>query len=584
MLPVVRIRLRHAGWTCSSCRAFSTSRPKSIQKQPAVAPFRKPSQKLPTSPARTRFAPSPTGYLHLGSLRTALYNYLLAKATGGQFLLRIEDTDQKRTVKDAERRLCRDLEWAGLKWDEGPLIGGPCGPYRQSERTSLYHEHAHVLLRSGHAYRCFCSPDRLYALAKQRNTIGLPTDYDRTCASIPSDESEDRASRGEPHVIRLKAPEVYPGYTDLVYGSLGTAKQNQDSICDPILLKSDGLPTYHLANVVDDHYMRITHVIRAVEWMSSTPKHLAIYDAFGWEAPAFAHVGLLQDNNRQKLSKRKGDIDIATFAQEGIFPEALTNYVALLGWSHSLGDDFLPLQQLIQTFDLKFTKGNAIVNPLKLKWLQRRYAEKYAEEAGDMFESMVDRIVALAQEHKVLEGDTIVGDRNPRSYIAALLRVDSRHYSTPREFFQRNSYFFYPVNREALDQAGMVFPASFLSRISTTDWTVSNIKTAIDDVIATGVASSEGPSAMATQGEGNEMPVGRDLSFTPRRKEVSKAVNQYLRWAVAGGSSGPGIAESMVLLGRDVTLKRLEEAASQSGVPEERRSDHDAVSRRASTT
>ena len=250
---------------------------------------------LPATAARTRFAPSPTGYLHLGSLRTALFSYLLAKRTGGQFVLRIEDTDQKRTVADAELRLMADLRWAGLQWDEGPGVGGPYGPYRQSERRHVYQHHAHRLLDAGHAYRCFCSPARLQALAEHRHRLGLATDYDRACAPLSRAESDERAHRGELHTIRLRAPDRYPAYQDLVYGTVKPlAKRGPAadvSFDDPILLKSDGLPTYHLASVVDDHLMHITHVIRGSEWMPSTPKHVALYSALGWAPPAFAHVG-----------------------------------------------------------------------------------------------------------------------------------------------------------------------------------------------------------------------------------------------------------------------------------------------------
>ena len=208
--------------------------------------------------------------MHLGSLRTALFNYLLAKATGGQFLLRIEDTDQKRTVPGAEERICRDLEWAGLQWDEGPGVGGVHGPYRQSERTELYRKHAEDLIDSGHAYRCFCTAERLNELATARSKLGLPTDYDRTCAGIAREESRERADKGHAYIIRLKVPETYPRYEDLVYGRVGGSKGKpkiilgEQSFEDPVLIKSDGQPTYHLANVVDDHYMKITHVVRAV--------------------------------------------------------------------------------------------------------------------------------------------------------------------------------------------------------------------------------------------------------------------------------------------------------------------------------
>lgn len=318
--------------------------------------------KLPTTPARTRFAPSPTGYLHLGSLRTALFNYLLAKKTGGQFLLRIEDTDQKRTVPGAVERLCSDLKWAGLDWDEGPdSQDSSYGPYLQSQRTKLYRDHAHKLLHSGHAYRCFCSATRLDDLARRRKELGLPTDYDRQCAGISKKSSDARAAAGESHVIRLLAPDVYPDVYDLVYGRIGKAKGPNAGVIvkhgeiayeDPVLLKTDGHPTYHLANVVDDHHMDITHVVRATEWISSTPKHLALYEAFGWTPPEFAHVGLLVDEAGHKLSKRNFDTDIDHFREMGILPSTLVNFVALLGWSHGQRSDVMTLDQLVDQVGL----------------------------------------------------------------------------------------------------------------------------------------------------------------------------------------------------------------------------------------
>jgi len=248
----------------------------------------------------------------------------------------------------------------------GPETGGPHGPYRQvrtliifkdsqinlyqSERTTLYREHANKLITSGHAYRCFCSSERLASLAEQRSNLGLPTDYDRTCTSIPSAESEDRASRGEAHVIRLKVPDAYPEFNDIVYGLVGreTAPQRHvgDSWEDPILLKSDGLPTYNLANVVDDHHMQITHVVRGTEWMAMTPKHLAMYEAFGWQPPQFAHVGLLTGIDGAKLSKRTGSTDVRSFREQGVLPEALVNFVALLGWSNRKSSDVMSLKEL----------------------------------------------------------------------------------------------------------------------------------------------------------------------------------------------------------------------------------------------
>ncbi|KAF8473996.1 hypothetical protein BDZ91DRAFT_651339, partial [Kalaharituber pfeilii] len=330
-------------------------------------------------PARTRFAPSPTGQLHLGSLRTALFNYLWAKHTGGQFLLRIEDTDQKRTVTGAEESIYRTLRWAGILWDEGPEVGGPYGPYIQSERTEIYKQYAHKLVHTGHAYRCFCTSERLEELAKARAKRKLPTEYDRHCLnSISGAESEERAAKGETYTIRLKAPEQFPVFNDLVYGDIqyGTMKFDQlrGSFADHIILKSDGFPTYHLASVVDDHIMKITHVIRATEWMPSTPKHVFLYQCFGWAPPAFAHVGLLQNEKGKKLSKRDGDVDVFVYQDQGYLPEALNNFVALLGWSHSRENDVMNMQDLVKEFTLnRLTSGNAIVTFEKLEFLQKAH-------------------------------------------------------------------------------------------------------------------------------------------------------------------------------------------------------------------
>lgn len=293
----------------------------------------KPTWSLPEIPARTRFAPSPTGYLHLGSLRTALFNYLLAQATGGQFIIRLEDTDQTRFVEDAEQRLYQDLTWAGLVWDEGPDKGGPFGSYKQSARLDLYRQHASMLLDSDHAFRCFCSKEDLEFNLRQATSSGATAHYPGTCMGISRSESDRRAANGEPHIIRFKSSETPVSAPDLVYGAYKKAEREDNFI----IMKSDGFPTYHFANVVDDHFMKITHVIRGAEWLISTPKHVELYNAFGWQPPNFAHVGLLVDHQRQKLSKRDIDnIGISVFRNTNILPEALLNFSVLLGWDPGL--------------------------------------------------------------------------------------------------------------------------------------------------------------------------------------------------------------------------------------------------------
>ena len=560
-------------WICSSCAAPvlpSARRPYGTARSSGAS-----NTALPTSPARTRFAPSPTGYLHLGSLRTALFNYLLAKATGGQFLLRIEDTDQKRTVPDAEARLCQDLQWAGLQWEEGPKVKGPYGPYRQSERTPLYREHVDKLLKSRHAYRCFCSSERLNELASRRNKLGLPTDYDRACAGISEGESEARAACGESHVVRLKVPNQYPDYHDLVYGKVGKSrpsgimfKHGETAYEDPVLLKSDGLPTYHLANVVDDHHMRITHVIRAAEWISSTPKHLALYEAFDWQPPVFAHVGLLQDQSRQKLSKRNLDLDISAFRDHvGIFPDALVNFVALLGWSHDQKQDVMTMRQLIDKFDLKFTKGNTMVTFEKLWFLQKAHAQRFADEGGKDLERIVHRISkVLPEKIQPDQMEQVLRGRNLSAYIASVFRADAKSFTSEAQFLERNSFFFRPLVKSSYHPSMtvngstqnppvatdvLVREARKFQDILAEAWRPETIKQTISDALAnlTDVGGTVEPNETAENG------------LLKQQKARHKEFHGYLRWALASGKQGPGMADTMEILGRDVTLHRLSEAA-----------------------
>ncbi|KAL7784108.1 hypothetical protein V8C37DRAFT_396323 [Trichoderma ceciliae] len=325
-------------------------------------------------PIRARFAPSPTGYLHLGSLRTALFNKLAVSASnGGAFILRIEDTDQKRLVKDAEERLMKDLKWAGLSWDEGPDRGGPFGPYRQSERLPVYHQHVQKLVDDDHAYRCFCTPEQLESQKRELHEAGKPTVYPGTCRSVDPTESDRRAKAGESHVVRFKSDKFgRPKLRDAIYGPFQKGEMEEDFI----LMKRDGFPTYHLANVVDDHLMEITHVIRGEEWLVSTPKHVALYKAFGWQHPTFAHLGLLVNIDGSKLSKRNDSVNISKYQHGGVFP------MALLAWLANLGSSFKRDVQPPRTVDdvanaltFKFTRGGIKLNLEKLDYFNNRYRD-----------------------------------------------------------------------------------------------------------------------------------------------------------------------------------------------------------------
>ena len=323
---------------------------------------------------RTRFAPSPTGLLHVGGLRAALFNFLFARKNKGIFILRIEDTDRARSVPGAVENLISTLKWAGISYDEGPDAGGKNGPYIQSQRLNLYKKYAQQLLKLGAAYRCFCSPQRLEEMRREQEAHKLAPRYDRKCLSLSASAAD---SLGAPFVIRQKIPgsgEVE--WKDMVRGSISFECA---AIDDQVILKSDGYPTYHLANVVDDHEMKITHVIRGEEWLSSTPKHILLYRAFGWDIPQFAHLPLLLNKDRSKLSKRQGDVAVEEYIKKGYLAEAIVNFIALLGW-HPGGQEtqeIFSLTELIEKFSLeKVHKAGAVFDLEKLDWIKWQWRRK----------------------------------------------------------------------------------------------------------------------------------------------------------------------------------------------------------------
>ncbi len=328
---------------------------------------------------RVRFAPSPTGYLHVGGLRTALYNYLFAKNQNGKFILRIEDTDRTRLVENSTQGLIEILNWAGIKYDEGPVVGGEYGPYVQSERLDIYNNHIKILINSGHAYYAFDTPEEIEQMRKMLQAKGLNPKYDRRTMknqlTLSEDEVQRRVSSGEPYVVRLLVPDDHKIiFTDIIRGEVIV---DSSEIDDQVLLKSDGYPTYHLANVVDDYSMKITHVIRGEEWLPSTPKHILLYQALGWELPKFAHLPLLLNKDRTKLSKRQGDVAVEDYRKKGYFKEAIVNFVALLGWNPSSDREIYDIQELIDSFKLeKVNKGGAVFDIEKLNWMNFQYLMK----------------------------------------------------------------------------------------------------------------------------------------------------------------------------------------------------------------
>ncbi len=326
---------------------------------------------------RTRFAPSPTGYLHIGGLRTALYAYLWAKKNGGDFILRIEDTDRNRLVEDACEIIYRTLKDTGLVYDEGPDVGGDYGPYIQSERKQLYIDTAKELVERGAAYYCFCTKERLQKLHEDAG--GAAVKYDKHCLSLSKEEVERRIAAGEEYVIRQNiGTEGTAEYDDLVYGHISVPLADME---DQILLKSDGMPTYNLANVVDDHYMKISHVIRGMEYLSSTPKYNMLYDALGWERPVYIHLPPVMKDKTRKLSKRYGDASYEDFIEKGYLKEAVINYIALLGWNPGDNREIFTLEELTEAFDLKgISKSPSIFDNDKLTWMNAEYIRAMDDE------------------------------------------------------------------------------------------------------------------------------------------------------------------------------------------------------------
>ncbi|MDR2655919.1 MAG: glutamate--tRNA ligase [Oscillospiraceae bacterium] len=329
---------------------------------------------------RTRFAPSPTGYMHVGNLRTALYTYLLAKKMGGKFILRIEDTDQERKVDGAVGIIYGTLRETGLNWDEGPDVGGDFGPYIQSERKDIYFSFAEKLIESGHAYRCFCGRERLEEVRRIQAASGVPQKYDSHCSRLGAEEIREKLAQGRPCVIRQKIPETgTSSFHDEVFGDISVDNAILD---DQILIKGDGMPTYNFANVIDDHTMRISHVVRGSEYLSSTPKYNLLYQAFGWEIPVYIHCSPIMKNAAEKLSKRNGDASYQDLAARGYLTEAIINYIALLGWSPKSEREIFSLDELIESFDISgISKSPAIFDIAKLNHINGEYIRALSPEA-----------------------------------------------------------------------------------------------------------------------------------------------------------------------------------------------------------
>lgn len=472
---------------------------------------------------RVRFAPSPTGYLHIGGARTALFNWLFARSQGGKLVLRIEDTDQDRLKEDSVSQIITSLKWLGLSWDEGPEVGGPVGPYFQSERFDIYRKYCQQLIDEGKAYYCFCSAEDL---AEQR-ALKQPFHYARTCRDIPPEEAKKRVENGESYSVRIKVPlEGTIGFHDMIHGDIQFDVNQYD---DFVIMKSSGIPTYNFAVVVDDHLMGMTHVLRAEEHVSNTPKQLFIYQALGWEAPQFGHMPMILAPDRSKLSKRHGATSVEEFRSQGYLPEAIINYLTLLGWAPGNDEEIFSLEDTVKVFDFsKMSQKAAVYDVKKLTWMNGQYLSSLP----------LDRIVEAAIpffKEKGLVDDAYLAAH--KDYFAHLVDVVRVRVKTLAEVADASTYFFKDLDgyeEKGVEKHFKPGNASLLRKCH-------------DKLAALPVFD-----LATTEQAYHEIADEMGISF-------GKVIHPT-RLALTGRTFSPGMFDVMVLLGREKTLERLEKA------------------------
>lgn len=479
---------------------------------------------------RTRYAPSPTGDPHLGNIRTALFDWLLARHYGGQFVLRIEDTDRARYVETAVEAQMEALRWLGLDWDEGPDVGGPFAPYVQSERLEVYREHAERLLREDKAYRCYCSPERLEEVRMSQQAQKLPPKYDRRCRDLPEPSRRAAEAQGTAPVIRFKTP--LTGEVECHDMLRGSVTFQNNTLDDFVLLKSDGFPTYHLASVVDDHLMEITHVLRGEEWLPSAPRHFLLYQAFGWEPPLFAHLSRILGPDRTKLSKRHGAHSALEYREQGYLPEAVVNFLALLGWSLDDRTEIIDRETLVRHFDLDRVLPNpAVFNAEKLLWMNGVYIRALPPaELAERARPFLERAIGQEVDH------------------GALLRI----VPLVQERIKLLS--------EIVDMAGFFFRTGELD---------------YDTATLLGKAFASDPAACARALEAvvsriQELPQwthdALEGAIRPLASELGLKTGDLfgtIRVAITGRTASPPLFETMEALGRRLTLERLQTALAR---------------------
>lgn len=482
---------------------------------------------------RVRFAPSPTGQLHLGSLRTALYNYLFAKSQGGSFILRIEDTDQSRKVPGAMENLRNVLTWACLHPDEGPYTGGEFGPYIQSQRVDLYKKYIEELLDSGSAYRCFCTPRRLDLIRKEAIRNRQVVKYDGKCSHLTEKEIQEKLEQGEEYTVRLRLIKLNKQYEDLIYGPLDIDLTENEG--DPILMKSDQFPTYHFANVVDDHLMKITHVLRGIEWQTSTPKHLMIYQAFGWTPPQYAHLPLIINQDGTKLSKRQGDIHVDHFIRLGYFPESVLNYITVPGGGFIRTDfnQVMTLEQLIQNFNLTLMKRNSgRLDPLHLERINQEFIKKRISDGNlNDLANKLRKCVVIKYSDRV--ESSVKLDDLTNEYLEQIIKWGHSRIHRIEELVN-DSFDFLWLMPQSLDTLDIKNPCEALQGCLTciknlNDFEQSNITSILRE-------------------ESKRLGVKFSRYMT------------FLRLCLSGIKEGPSVGEIMTVLGQAKTIERLQHA------------------------
>ncbi|MFC6445058.1 glutamate--tRNA ligase [Shinella zoogloeoides] len=474
---------------------------------------------MSTSGVRVRIAPSPTGEPHVGTAYIALFNYLFAKKNNGTFILRIEDTDATRSTPEFEQKVLDALKWCGLEWSEGPDIGGPYGPYRQSDRKDIYRPYVDKIVANGHGFKCFCTPERLEQMREAQRAAGKPPKYDGLCLHLSAEEVTKRVDAGEPHVVRMKIPTE--GSCKFVDGVYGPVEIPWEAVDMQVLLKADGMPTYHMANVVDDHMMKITHVARGEEWLASVPKHILIYQYLGLEPPVFMHLSLMRNHDKSKLSKRKNPTSISYYSALGYLPEALMNFLGLFFIQIAEGEELLTMDQLAEKFDPEnLSKAGAIFDIQKLDWLNGRWLREQLTE-----EDFMQRVLEWAMENnRIRDGLKLSQSRISKfgelpDLAGFLLKSDLG--LTPEAFAKVKS-----TPEEILEVLNQVQPD--LEKMP--EWTIESIEAELR-------ASAD--------------RLGKKL----------KVVVAPLFVAISGSSRSLPLFDSMAILGRSVVRQRLKVAA-----------------------